>query len=149
MKGYANAHLVLSARELASLRVDGEVSKFESRLLDRHLGRCDECGVFAAGVAEQSRVLRATPLVSFRATLTFPRRRDPRRVLQLAAVALAAVALVAGSVGLTTRGGHAGAPRVVPPRTPDDAVGESIARRAKLIAETPHFWRGPRGLQFS
>src|SRR4051794_41961672 len=98
------------ARALASLRVDGEVSKFESRLLDRHLGRCDECGVFAAAVAEQSRVLRATPLVSFRATLTFPRRRDPRRVLQLAAVAFAAAALGARGGGGPPRGGPPGGP---------------------------------------
>jgi len=40
-------------------------------------------------------------------------------------------------------------PHVSPPATPDDMVGANIARRAKLIAETPHFWQGPRGFQLT
>jgi hypothetical protein len=140
------------AREWASLRVDGELSELECHLLEEHLARCADCAEFARDVAHHSLALRAAPHVPFSAFLTLPRRRRvPARSLQLAAAALAATALVVGSLGVGSRptGSGNGEPRVVPPRTPDDFVGTSIARRAKLIAETPHFWVGPRGFQIT
>jgi hypothetical protein len=147
------------AREWVSLRVDDELSELEVRMLDDHLAGCADCSDFASDVATQASALRAAPLVPFRAALALPRRRRvPTRSLQLAAAALAAAAVAA--VGLTLslslslspsspNRAQSGAPRIVPPRTPDDFVGVNIARRAKLIADTPHFWVGRRGYQIT
>jgi predicted anti-sigma-YlaC factor YlaD len=140
------------AHEWVSLRVDGELSELECRLLDDHLARCDDCSEFASDVAHQSLALRAAPLVPFRVSVTLPRRRRvPVRSLQLAAAALVTTALVLGSLSLVSHptGGGLVEPRIVSPKTPDDFVGTNIARRAKLIAESPHFWAGPRGFQLT
>src|SRR5690242_6135129 len=131
-------HRCERAREWASLHVDGELSEFEARLLDRHLARCSDCAPFAADVAGYASLLRETPLAPFRASLSLPRRRLALRPLPLAAAALfAAVAVAVASLELATRTQPSlQGPRVVPPSTPDDVVGVSIARRAKLLADT-------------
>lgn len=145
-------HRCERAREWASLRVDGELSELEGRLLDDHLARCGDCSTFASAVGAQAAALRGAPLVPFRAELTLPtRRRVPVRSLSLAAAAMAAASLVAvGSLEFRARSEPAlRAPHVSPAATPDDFVGVNIARRAKLIADTPHFWVGPRGFQLT
>jgi anti-sigma factor RsiW len=145
-------HWCERAREWASLRVDGELSEFETRLLDRHLARCPDCAAFAADVTGYATLVRGAPLAPFRTSLTLPRRRRvslrPRPLAAAALVAAAAVAVASFELGTRTQP-SVQPPRVVPPATPDDVVGASIARRAKLLADSPHFWVGPRGFQLT
>jgi anti-sigma factor RsiW len=86
----------------ASLRVDGELSEFESALLDDHLGRCRSCRAFARGVEDvaaalaSARLERPAPLA-----LVIPRRRRPVRSAAGAALVVAAgiAAFVGGLAG--------------------------------------------------
>jgi predicted anti-sigma-YlaC factor YlaD len=89
------------ARQLASLRLDGELSQLEEALLDAHLARCPGCSEFAAAGAEISKALRALAPEPFEARIEIPsaRRRRPMGALQAAAaVALVLVAAALGSV---------------------------------------------------
>src|SRR5690349_16983252 len=130
---FRRRHRCERAREWVSLRVDGELSEFEGRLLDRHLARCLDCAAFATDVAGHATLLRETPLTPFRASLTLPPRRrlalHPVSLAAAAVVAAAAVAVVSLELGTRTQPSLQGPPRVVPPATPDDVVGVSIARR--------------------
>lgn len=49
-------------RSQVSLRLDGELSQLESRLLDRHFVRCPECRAFEAGAVAVTELLRTAPL---------------------------------------------------------------------------------------
>ena len=85
-------------REWAALRLDAELSEFETAIMTAHLDRCQECRAFAADVATITRELRSTPLeppprpIELGAPRRFPL---PRRHLQFAAAA-ALVVLAAG-----------------------------------------------------
>jgi hypothetical protein len=101
------------ARELASLRLDGELSELEEALLRTHQGRCADCDAFARSLGGFTRELRAAPLESPSRSFTLPRRqRVALRSVQFAAAA-AAIAVVAG-VGsiLTVLGAPAGQTRL-------------------------------------
>ncbi len=50
-------------RASISLGLDDMLSRFETRLLERHLDACPDCQAFAADVTEQTARLRAAPLV--------------------------------------------------------------------------------------
>lgn len=49
-------------RSQVSLRVDGELSQLESRMVDSHLVRCAECRAFEAGAVAVTEQLRTAPL---------------------------------------------------------------------------------------
>ena len=49
-------------RSQISLRLDGELSQLESRMLDSHLVRCAECRAFEIGAAAVTEQLRSAPL---------------------------------------------------------------------------------------
>jgi anti-sigma factor RsiW len=49
-------------RSQVSLRLDGELSQLESRMVDAHLLRCPECNAFEAGAAAVTERLRDAPL---------------------------------------------------------------------------------------
>jgi hypothetical protein len=84
------------ARELASLRLDGEISELEEALLRTHQGRCAECDAFARSLGGFTGELRAAPLESPSRPFALPRRpRVALRSVQFAAAA-AAIAVVAG-----------------------------------------------------
>jgi predicted anti-sigma-YlaC factor YlaD len=51
-----------TARACVSLQLDGELSRFEAVLLERHLGRCSACAAFASDVRASTALLRGTPL---------------------------------------------------------------------------------------
>src|SRR4051812_3122963 len=84
------------ARELASLRLDGEISELEEALLRTHQGRCADCHAFARRLGGFTGELRAAPLESPGKSFTLPRR--PRVALRSVsfAAAAAAVAVVVG-----------------------------------------------------
>jgi predicted anti-sigma-YlaC factor YlaD len=87
------------SRQSISLRLDGQLSLFESALLERHLRNCPSCRAFAADVVDETRLLRAAPLElpEHRLELALPVRRQPIRAVAVTlagAVAAAAAALV-------------------------------------------------------
>ena len=63
------------AREYASLRLDGELSDFESALLDSHIERCPSCRAFAEDLVGVTERLRTAPLERPLIVLTLPQRR--------------------------------------------------------------------------
>ncbi|MBX6370414.1 MAG: zf-HC2 domain-containing protein [Rhodospirillales bacterium] len=89
------------AREAASGRLDGEISKLEAAWLEIHLRRCPACRGFAAQIAALAAELRRAPLEQPSATAFTPRSSRRASALRLQAVAAAlAIAAVGGSFAL-------------------------------------------------
>ena len=87
-------------REWVALRLDGELSEFETAIMRAHLERCDECSAFADDVAAIARALRTTPLqVPSTPVVLEPRRRVPMPLRRVQLGAAAALVLVAAGVG--------------------------------------------------
>jgi ferric-dicitrate binding protein FerR (iron transport regulator) len=85
-------------REWVALRLDAELSDFETALMTAHLERCAECRAFGEDVAAITSTLRAAPLETLEHPITLPaRERLPFRRLPL--IAAAAVVLVAAALG--------------------------------------------------
>jgi len=77
------------ARECASLRLDGELSEFESALLNAHLARCEGCRAFADELGGVTTTLRDAPLETLEQPVALPTRRriSSRRPVEIAAAA--------------------------------------------------------------
>jgi len=89
-------------RGVISACLDGEVSEVERAALDVHLAACPDCRAYSAGLAETSRLLRATPLEELSFPIALPSHRlRLARTMQLgaAAAAVAASVLVGIAVG--------------------------------------------------
>jgi len=103
-----------------SQRVDGTLSHFERRRLDRHLARCPDCRAFEALLVDVTDALRTAPPEVPLSSLRLPVRR--RASLQVrAALALACVGLAA--IGFSVSGSVQTRPEVVqntPPLSVDD-----------------------------
>jgi predicted anti-sigma-YlaC factor YlaD len=136
------------AREYASLRLDGELSDFESALLDSHIERCPSCRAFAedlVGVTERLRTARLErPLI----VLTLPQRRFAAvRRMQVSAAAAAVVSVVGIGALLGMQHSNASTPGQV------DKLGSMAQekrefqdlRRAVLTAPHPERQRGGLG----
>lgn len=109
MEARPHARVCYRAREYASRRLDGELSDFETALLDNHLERCVDCRLFAAELEGIVDRLRSAPLEELQQPIALPsRRRAPSRILRGSAVAAAAaVALTAALAGGLHSGGSA------------------------------------------
>src|SRR4051794_6935881 len=84
------------ARAWVSLDLDGGLSTFEKRLLDRHLDACDGCHRFAEESAPFTLTLREAALEPAHVVLDLPRRRGSLVSSALAGVgSVAAVAAAA------------------------------------------------------
>src|SRR5215212_7719919 len=81
------------AREYASLRLDGELSDFESTLLDSHIERCPSCRAFAEDLVGVTERLRTAPLERPLIVLTLPQRRFAALRTMQASAAAAAVGI--------------------------------------------------------
>lgn len=90
-------------RAQVSLRLDGELSQLETRMLEVHLGRCASCSGYAADVERFTAELRSAPLEPLvrPAFVERGRRRLAHARLQGGAVA-AALAIVAIGVAQLT-----------------------------------------------
>ncbi|HXV58772.1 MAG TPA: zf-HC2 domain-containing protein [Gaiellaceae bacterium] len=87
------------AREWASLRLDGELSLLEEELLERHLGACESCGAFEAGMRETTELLRAAPEELPSRPLRLPEPvAGASPLLKRRTAVVAAAALVAGAL---------------------------------------------------
>lgn len=90
------------AQEWGSLRLDGNLSPFESALLRRHLAGCDTCRAFVVSIERQTALLRAAPLEEPTTHIAFPApshaRRRGRRIIAGAAATFAAAAAAASLV---------------------------------------------------
>ena len=82
-------------RAQISLRLDGELSQLESRMLESHLARCAECSMYEAGVGAVTAELRAAPLESLEHPIVI---RGPRRQVSLARVQIGVAAALAVAV---------------------------------------------------
>jgi predicted anti-sigma-YlaC factor YlaD len=105
------------AAHWASLRLDGELSHLEERLLEGHLDRCEECRDLEAGMRSTAEMLRRAPLEkpAGRAVISLPRAgRSPLRKKRTALVAAAALGLGA-LVGSLAQGPSARAPQAPGP----------------------------------
>lgn len=94
------------AREWLSLAVDGELSRFERALVDRHLSGCPECAAFGAEVRGFTLALRAAPAERLTHPVAIPERRRRAvafRPAQAAVAALAVVAVGAGTLSSSLR----------------------------------------------
>ncbi|HEV2591520.1 MAG TPA: zf-HC2 domain-containing protein [Gaiellaceae bacterium] len=99
------------ARAWVSLDLDGGLSTFEKRLLDRHLDACGECHAFADDAALLTLQLRAAPLEPAHVTVALPRRGGSLVSSALAGVGAAAAVAAAAVLAF---GAHSGSrtPRV-------------------------------------
>ncbi|MBW3593836.1 MAG: zf-HC2 domain-containing protein [Actinobacteria bacterium] len=86
-----------AVRERCSLRLDGELSQLERKLLSRHLARCGGCREYDAALRATIELVRSAPLETPSRSLAppLPARRSPGRRARLVA-ALSAAALVMG-----------------------------------------------------
>jgi len=87
-------------REQISLRLDGELSQLESRMLTSHLSRCASCRDYEADVARITEELRSAPLERMERPVVI---RVPRRISALRLQAGAAAALAVAVLGAVTQ----------------------------------------------
>jgi anti-sigma factor RsiW len=107
------------ARELASLRLDGELSELESAALGQHLDACARCAAVVVDAEAFTRLLRAAPLERPSRRFELPKR--PARPLARVAAVAAVLALAVGfSVLGASIGG--GSERRAPTEPQDVAV---------------------------
>jgi predicted anti-sigma-YlaC factor YlaD len=82
-------------RAQVSLRLDGELSQLESRMVEAHLARCASCSEFAEGVTDVTQALRSAPLERLAQPVVIRRlRRASVSRAQVSMVAAVAVAVL-------------------------------------------------------
>jgi hypothetical protein len=81
-------------RACVSLRLDGETSQLEQRMLEAHLARCEDCRVYADDLDVFTHLLRTAPLEPLERPIVVPRIRRAAFGLSHLGVA-AGVAIVA------------------------------------------------------
>jgi len=81
-------------REQVSLALDGELSRFEQRMLEAHIARCPSCALYSDEVTAFTEQLRSAPPVALQRPVVVRRTRRVAGLRQYAGVA-AAVGVVA------------------------------------------------------
>ncbi len=109
-------------REQVSLRLDGELSQLELRMVAAHLERCTDCHAFEASVSEFTNAIRGAPLESLREPIVV---RRSRRVSVSTAQLSAAAALAVAVLGVLSQVGV--------PGSPDPAVGGRLSTTTNLF----------------
>lgn len=91
-------------RSQVSLRLDGELSQLESRMVDAHLARCAECREFAVGTTDVTEALRSAPLERLARPVAIRQlRRASVSRTQVSMVAAVAVAMLGALTQLGDR----------------------------------------------
>ena len=122
-------------REWVSLEVDGELSRIEQALVERHLAACAECAAFAADVGGFTQALRTAPLEPLAEPIVLPRRtRISLRSFQVAAAAAVAVVAV-GVAGLSSSLRDEGVGASTPQTRVDEGTDELRARQLQNMIE--------------
>jgi predicted anti-sigma-YlaC factor YlaD len=126
------------ARSLISLRLDQTLSELESRMLEAHVARCDDCRAFELGARRLTTTIRTQPLVPLGGPIAVRRHRSFPRLARLAAAGSAAAAVVvAGTLlGLSTAGRTLG-PNMAP--SADESTDNDVRalRRADMLESVP------------
>jgi anti-sigma factor RsiW len=87
-------------RAQISLRLDGELSQLESRMLASHLERCADCRAYEADVVRITEDIRSAPLERMQRPIVV---RLPRRISALRLQAGVAAALAVAVLGAVTQ----------------------------------------------
>jgi anti-sigma factor RsiW len=133
------------AAQLASLDLDGELSRFERALLDRHLTRCPRCAAEVHRIAVATAMLRSQALEQVTVPVDLPRRRSRLAVVQ-SAVAVATVAVAGVWLGVTMADRRTDTP--LPRITPEAASVSAAAASGDRFDWQAGPVRGPRFVQF-
>ena|SRR5579859_892169 len=134
------------SRAWISLRLDGELSKFEHVLLGAHMAMCRDCRRFAGDVEWQTRAIRSAGLEPLARPITIPARRGwrwPAVGVSTAAVAASLAALAIGLRGPTPQPQHLPPPPRAAQRS--DFVGVQNLGAIPSSGEPVGFLRGYRG----
>jgi anti-sigma factor RsiW len=135
-------------RAQISLRLDGELSELEQRMLESHVARCEDCAAFEADVVATTRALREAPLVPLERPVVL--RRPARRVslarMQVgvaAALAVAVLGVVAQLGPVAELGARSNEPAAASPTR--YATYEQLAREVKQIIRNGRSFQKSRG----
>lgn len=118
-------------RAQISLRLDGELSELETRMLEAHVARCEQCASYETDVVSMTSWLREAPLEQLEHPIVLrkPRRRLSLAQMQVGVAAAIAVAMlgVAAQIG---QGPH-GEPSLTSPTK--FATNEQLSREVEQI----------------
>jgi predicted anti-sigma-YlaC factor YlaD len=122
-------------REWISLSTDGELSRIEHALVERHLVGCPDCEAFATDVEAFTMALRTAPLEPLAEPIVLPRRtRVSFRSFQVAAAAAVAVVAV-GVASLSTSLRDGGLGSSIPQVRVDEDADKLRARQLQDLTE--------------
>src|SRR5579859_364694 len=111
------------SRAWISLRLDGELSKFEHVLLGAHMAMCRDCRRFADDVEWQTRAIRSAGLEPLGQPITIPSRHAWRWPAVGVSTAAVAASLAALAIGLRGPSQPQHAPPIQRPVTSSDSQG--------------------------
>ena len=129
-------------RSQISLRLDGELSELESRMLDAHLGRCADCAAYDADARAFTTELRAAPLEPLARPIVLgrPGRRVSVARMQVGVAAAVAVAVLGVWTQVT---GTAAEPAYSSPTK--YATYEQLSREVQQIIRNGRTFQRSRG----
>ena len=136
-------HACERTREWLCLELDGELSRFERALADRHVAGCSACARFGADVRAFTGMLRATPLEPLERPVTV---RVPRRLpfasLQAVAAVFAVVAVGVSSLSTALSSRDDSRRRVAAPLTTMEMRDALRLRQHQVLTERLDAIRG-------
>jgi anti-sigma factor RsiW len=122
------------ARAWVSLRLDGEISELEEKLLEAHLGRCAACSEFEESVRGTVVALRSRPLERLEHPISVTGRRRVRvRPAAVARVAAVVAAVAGATTVLTTQVARSPATHAQSPTSATVAVEDKDLEQLRTL----------------